>query len=451
MGIIPIIKGIIRLVRASLQFSRRNIELVLISGLILLAAVQYLVRPQSQTLNQVIASGTLRVLIADEPDSLYVFNRENYGFELEGGFGDIAVGGIIDSDYVQRVSKPTQVWFQAKATVLYRRGTTAPRNMQDLRDSDIHVSSRYYQINQLDELTLVDDHRSEYQLLSAVDVGTQRYALSTDYRALNAKHYLPNLNRSFILPEKLGLVWVLPKRYDVGLLGSINGFLDRANQQGIARKLANQHFKRPARLSTYDALAIHRKIESVLPAFEYKFRSAARKGNMDWQLLAAMAYQESHWSNGAKSPTGVRGIMQLTTQTAKSLGISDRLNMDESIDGAARYMKELRTRLPSEIAEPERTWFAVAAYNVGYKHVINAYRAARRQGIDHVKWEAVSELLPNLYGKPFSQGVQAKKYVQRVQTFTDIIRFYDLHQREEARQQRSLALLKQAKTEAKSQ
>ena len=438
-------------------------------GLVLFASIQYFLRPQSQSLDQVVATGTLRVLIADEPDSLYVFNREHYGFEyellaeyagslgvtlkldvvpyaelftlLEGGFGDIAVGGIIDSNYVQRVAQPTRPWYQAKTTVLYKRGTSAPRSVEDLAREGVLASSRYYQIDQLAELNLIDDHRSEYQLLSAVDLGTERFVLSTDYRALNAKHYLPNLNRSFILPEKLGVVWVLPKRYDEGLLASINGFLERANKEGLAKNLADEYFRAPTRLSTYDALAIHRKIESVLPIFEYKFRSAARKGDIDWQLLAAVSYQESRWSNDARSPTGVRGIMQLTTETAEFLGVDDRMDMTQSIDGAARYIKKLRARLPKAIKEPERTWFAIGAYNVGYRHVMAAYKKARGQGLVHTEWQTIKELLPTLYGQPFNQGVQAAHYVDRVQTFTDILRFYDLHQRKEAQSRRSLVLL----------
>jgi len=196
-------------------------------------------------------------------------------------------------------------------------------------------------------------------------------------------------------------------------------------------------------LTTYDALALHKRIEEVLSTFEYKFRSSSIKVGIDWQLLAAMAYQESHWSNDARSPTGVRGIMQLTTQTAEYLGVSDRLNMDQAIDGAARYVDQLRKRLPEKIKEPERTWFAVGAYNVGFKHILNAYRKARELNLDRTKWSTISELLPMLYGERFPQGIQAKHYVERVQIFTDVIRFYDLHQREEAETQQKLRLLAQ--------
>ncbi len=472
MSILRLLKRAFKLCEKLLGFSRRHIEIVLMMGLIVFAAIQYFLRPQNQSLDQVVANGVLRVLIADEPDSLYVLNQQNYGFEhdflrqyadmlgvelkldvvpyaelftlLEGGFGDIAVGGIVDSDYVRRVAQPTDVWYEAKATVLYKRGTKAPKSMDDLNQESVLASSRYYQIDELSELNLIDDHRSEYQLLSAVDLGTERFALSTNYRALNAKHYLPHLNRSFILPDRLGIVWALPPRHDEGLLDSLNGFIKRAKQKGSIDAIADQYFNLPARLSIYDALSLHKRIENVLPKFEYEFRSSARKAGLDWQLIAALSYQESHWSNDALSPTGVRGIMQLTTSTAKSLGIEDRMNMSESIDGAARYLTKLRDRLPDKITEPDRTWFALGAYNAGYRHISNAYKRARSEGLEWTQWATIAELLPTLYGVPFSQGVQAQNYVSRIQTFTDIIRFYDLHQREEAEQKNSLLLLPKA-------
>ena len=451
------------------RFTRRHIETVLVLALGLFAAVQYYLRPQSQGLDQIVANGSIKVLIADEPDSLFVFHDRNYGFEyellqqyadmlgveleldmvpyaelfnlLEGGMGDIAVGGIIDSEYVRRVATPTNVWHEAKATVLYRRGTPAPKSLAELNEEGVYASSRYFKINKLRDLNLLDDFRSEYQLLSAIDLGTHRFALSTNYRAVSAKQYLPNLNRSFILPERLGVVWALPLRADKELLKSLNLFLERSIESGEAQRLADRYFNRPARISTYDAIVLHKRIESVLPDFEYKFRSASRKAGIDWQLLAALAYQESHWSNDAKSPTGVRGIMQLTTDTAKSLGIDDRLDMDLAIDGAAKYLHQLRERLPTKIKEPERTWFAVGAYNVGLKHVLNAYKRAREEGLDRTKWATISDMLPTLYGEHFPQGVQAQHYVQRIQVFTDIIRFYDLHQRKEAESKKELRLL----------
>jgi len=459
-----------QLIRRIVRFSLRNIELILISALIFVAATQYYFRPVSQSLEQVLKRGELRVLIADEPDSQYVFNRQHFGFEYEllsafardlgvelkldvvpygelftllsGGAGDIAVGGILDSPFVRRVSQPSIPWFQAQTTVVYKRGTKRPKRLEDLENETVLTAARYFEIEELASLNLVDDHRSEYALLAAVDQGLERFVLSTNYRALNAKHYLPNLNRSFILPDKLDIVWVLPKQYNQALLERLNTFLLSALDRDLPNSLAEDYFKTPTRLSTFDALAIHRKIVSVLPDFEYAFRTAARHGKIDWQLLAAMAYQESKWSNDARSPTGVRGLMQLTTETADFLGVSDRLDMSQSIEAAARYILFLNSKLPAEIKEPQRTWFAVGAYNIGLKHVLYAYKKAARDGLDATRWSTVSELLPELYGEPYSKGVQAKNYVERVQIFTDIIRFYDIHQREDIELEQGVAVLK---------
>ena len=448
-----------RLISWFLTFSVRHIELILISGLIFLAAVQYLVRPQSQSMEEMRSSGYIRVLISDEPDSQYVFNKQHYGFEyellasfadqmdlelklevvpfaelftlLDSGAGDIAVGGILANAYVERVSQPTISWYQAKTAVVYKRGTQRPHDLEQLGSEMVLASARYYGIEGFEELQLVDDHRSEYALLSAVATGSERFALSTNYRAKNAKHYLPDLNRSFILPDKVDLIWVLPKRFDQQLLDELNQFLQSAVESNLPNKLADAYLALPTRLSTFDALSVHKRIESTLPKYEYAFRKASRHGAIDWHMLAALSYQESRWSNSARSPTGVRGIMQLTQETAKFLGVDDRMDMSQSIDAAAAYLGQLRTRLPERIKEPERTWFAVAAYNVGFKHVLNAYRKARELGLDRTKWKTISDLLPTLYGVPFSQGVQAKNYVERIQIYTDIIRFYDLHQREE--------------------
>ncbi len=444
--------------KPTLGFSVKHIEMILISGLIVAAAIQYFVRPQSQSLQQMQESGYMRVLISDEPDSQYILNKQHYGFEyellakfakeldlemkvevvpfgelftlLESGAGDIAVGGILANSYVSEVSQPTISWYQAKTAIVYKRGTERPKSLEQLSNQTVLASARYFGLQGFDGLDLSDDYRSEYDLLSAVANGSERFALSTNYRARNAKHYMPDLNRSFILPTKVDLVWVLPKRHDEGLLNVLNSFLESVVKENLPNQLAEAYLTLPTRLSTFDALSIHKKINTVLPEFEQAFKKAARRNSIDWRMLAALSYQESHWSNAARSPTGVRGIMQLTTETAKFLGVDDRMDMSQSIVAAASYILQLRDRLPERIKEPERTWFAVGAYNVGFKHIMNAYRKAREQGLDRSQWQTIADLLPTLYGKHFSKGVQAKNYVERIQIFTDILRFYDVHQRE---------------------
>lgn len=158
------------------------------------------------------------------------------------------------------------------------------------------------------------------------------------------------------------------------------------------------------------------------------YKEAAEKYDLDWKLLAAMGYQESHWNPRAVSPTGVRGIMMLTRQTAGQLGIKNRLDPKSSIFGGAKYLDQIRRRFPEEIAEPDRTWLAMASYNVGYYHVLDAQKIAIELGKDPHKWSDLQDVLPLLARKKwykntssgYARGWEPVKYV------TNIRRYYDL-------------------------
>lgn len=68
-------------------------------------------------------------------------------------------------------------------------------------------------------------------------------------------------------------------------------------------------------------------------------------------MLAAIAYQESHWDAQATSPTGVRGMMMLTKNTAQSLGITDRTDAEQSISGGVRYLQDMMSKVPESVPE----------------------------------------------------------------------------------------------------
>jgi membrane-bound lytic murein transglycosylase F len=154
---------------------------------------------------------------------------------------------------------------------------------------------------------------------------------------------------------------------------------------------------------------------------------------MDWRLLAAIGYQESHWNPDASSYTGVRGVMMLTRRTANQLGVSDRLNPEQSIEGGARYFLRLRGRIPNQIREPDRSWMALAAYNLGMGHLEDARVLTKKQGGDPDRWEDISQRLELLsqqqwhqqtrYG--YARGFEAKQYVENIRSYYEILIWMD--------------------------
>ncbi|EQD56688.1 lytic transglycosylase, catalytic, partial [mine drainage metagenome] len=150
---------------------------------------------------------------------------------------------------------------------------------------------------------------------------------------------------------------------------------------------------------------------------------------LDWRLLAALSFQESRWNNQAVSPTGVRGLMMLTADTADHLGVTDRLDPNQAVPAAARYLAQIRNELPLSIEEPDRTWIALATYNVGQAHVEDARRLARQKGLDDRTWNALRQTLPLLaepryyekvrYG--FARGGEPVRLVENVRSYYDVL------------------------------
>ena len=178
-----------------------------------------------------------------------------------------------------------------------------------------------------------------------------------------------------------------------------------------------------------DIRAYQRKIKSHLPKYINVFKSAAAKYKVSWTLIAAQSYQESHWRANAKSPTGVRGMMMLTRITAKELGIENRLDPTSSIMGGADYLNKLRKRLPETVTEPDRTWIALAAYNVGMGHIWDARRLAKELDKNPDQWQELAEILPLLTKKKYyknlkhgyARGFEPVSYVKNIRDYQDML------------------------------
>jgi membrane-bound lytic murein transglycosylase F len=170
-----------------------------------------------------------------------------------------------------------------------------------------------------------------------------------------------------------------------------------------------------------------------LPEFRPLFEQASERTGLDWRLLAAVSYQESHWNPRAVSPTGVRGLMMLTNRTARQLGIEDRNDPRQSVSGGARYLRSMIERLPERIEHPDRLWLALAAYNIGLGHLEDARVLTERQGGDPDRWADVRGRLPLLTQKKYfsqtrfgyARGYEAANYVENIRTFYEILVWMD--------------------------
>ena len=185
-------------------------------------------------------------------------------------------------------------------------------------------------------------------------------------------------------------------------------------------------------LAWSEARRFYYHIETRLPQYRRQFEGIAQAYGISWTLLAAQAYQESHWDRHAVSPTGVRGIMMLTRNTASSLGIQNRSDPTKSIEGGARYFQNLEKQLPVHIGKPDRIWIALAAYNVGMGHIKDAQYLARRMGKNPNSWNDLKTILPLLSKKTYyktlqygyARGWEPVQYVKRIRSYHALLEQY---------------------------
>ncbi|KON82238.2 membrane-bound lytic murein transglycosylase MltF [Azoarcus sp. PA01] len=205
----------------------------------------------------------------------------------------------------------------------------------------------------------------------------------------------PRVVIAYDLPVRSEIAWALPIDA-ASLAAEVDVFLEEARKSALLARTADRYFGHIRRLDDRAVAVFLGHLRTRLPAYRPHFHEAQTRTGVDWRFLAALAYQESRWDPLATSRTGVRGMMMLTSETADRLGVGDRLDARDSILGGARYFSMLRDQLPGGIAEPDRSWIAVAAYNLGMGHMNGARAIARGMGRDDTTWWDLKAVLPLL-------------------------------------------------------
>lgn len=257
----------------------------------------------------------------------------------------------------------------------------------------------------------------------------------TDYAVTQAhvldivRKFHPNVARAFPLGDPKPLAWVFPRNADPVLVDQAEEFFLRLIYDGTMRQLLERYYGHAERLNPLDVAHFLQKRMTLLPGYAPMFKEAQELTGIDWRLLAALGFQESHWNPLATSPTGVRGLMMLTVDTVDRMGVTDRLDAKQNIMAGARYLAELKDTLPLRIREPDRTWLAMAAYNIGYGHLEDGRVLAQRRKLDPDLWSEVKAVLPLLsqyeyystvkYG--FCRGGEAVILTENVRAYYDIL------------------------------
>ncbi len=422
--------------------------------------------PHRTLLEQVEDAGVLRVVSRNAPTSFYIGPHGPVGpeYELASGFADYlgvelemytldSSAGIIPEVMEGRAdlaaaalsvspARQAQVDFgpeyrRVTHQLVHHQSMRAPQDISELEGQRIEVVAGSAYVDDLrklrafhPELTWLENPAADVQdLLAAVADGRIDYTVADSTAFLVNRFFHPDIEVAFDVSEPQPVAWAFRRSADTSLLDASREYFNQVAADGRLAEIMERYYGHTERFDYVGTRTFLRHAETRLPQYRAAFEAAAAEYGIDWRLLAAMGYQESHWDPHAVSPTGVRGIMMLTTSTAKAMGVADREDPVESIRGGARYFQGIKDRLPGDIAEPDRTWMALAAYNVGLGHLEAARRIAETRGLDPHLWPDVRDSLPLLTQEKwyrrvrsgYARGWEPVRYVDNIRRYLEML------------------------------
>lgn len=419
-------------------------------------------------LEQIQQTGRLRVVTRASPITFYAGPNGPQGFEYEianrfavylgvaldmyvpadfptvleevaNGNAHIAAAGFTITEERSRRFHFGPSYMDVTPQVIYRYGDGRPRNLADLAGGRLVVlaSSRHAELLQSLAAEFpgleweADPVADSEELLYRVHSGEIDYTVADSTEFEISRNYYPEIRSAFDLGEPEPIAWVFSGGNDPSLRESANAFFTELADSGELDELIEQAFGHADRFDYVGTRRFLEHIDSRLPRYREFFERASEITGFDWRLLAAIGYQESHWNPRAVSPTGVRGIMMLTQNTARMLGVENRIDPKQSILGGARYLVRVRRKIPDRIPEPDRTWMALASYNVGYGHLEDARILTETLGGDPDRWADVRDVLPLLAQKKYhsklargyARGHEPVIYVDNIRSYYDILQW----------------------------
>jgi len=196
-------------------------------------------------------------------------------------------------------------------------------------------------------------------------------------------------------PEPHG--WAV-RASDAQLLRAIDGFWAREFRGPFYNVVYRRYFRSPE----IAELKRTRKPfgRGRLTEWDDAVRRIALENGFDWRLVVALMYQESRFDPDAESWAGALGLLQVMPLTARELGYRNLLDPVTNIQAGTRYLARLREGFAPELYAEDRIWFALAAYNAGLGHVLDAQRVAQQQGWNAHRWFGHVENAMRLLSRP---------------------------------------------------
>lgn len=366
------------------------------------------------------------------------YSLDELFIKLNTGEVDLLAASLSKTDKRLQRFRFAPVYETVTQKLVYKQGKLRPRKVEDLTGNLMVTSGSSY-VENLEKIKRQHPNLtwSETSQFDSEELLTKVLSDEIDYTIIDSnslainRSYYPEISIGFTINQPESLGWVLSRNSHDDILASVVEFFGVVHHDGSLSSLDDKYYGHIEEFNYVETRTFIKAVEKTLPKYQHLFEKYAQ--NIDWRLLAAISYQESHWKPNAKSYTGVRGMMMLTLATAKQMGVVSRLDTEQSIRGGAKYFKRMIAMMPERIPTPDRIWFALASYNIGFGHLNDARIITQQQGGDPDRWVEVKKRLPLLHQKKYykntkhgyARGEEPVNYVDNIRRYYDTLSWLD--------------------------
>ncbi|MBT6755385.1 MAG: membrane-bound lytic murein transglycosylase MltF [Gammaproteobacteria bacterium] len=318
--------------------------------------------------------------------------------------------------------------------------TTKPNEINDLNGNDIEIIDSIIIKNNLDSFLksidmnlIISKEKNIDEIINLIKDNKVKYTVLNNNELAIFNKYFPEIKIGFTIGENIPSTWAIPENTNHQLEEQLSEYFTQILKTNKLKKFYTKHFTGKLQYTFVGTRSFLADFLNVFPLYEFYFKKYAKLYNHDWRLLASIGYQESKWDKDAVSYTGVRGLMMLTKNTSKEMNVEDREDPIQSIEGGAKYLKKMLRNLPDNINNDDKIWYAIASYNIGFRHIEDAMKMADNEGVDSGNWYLLEPYILRLsqskyykntkYG--YARGWETLKYVQNIRQYYDILVFLD--------------------------
>jgi len=359
---------------------------------------------------------------------------------LDGEY-DLIANNLTITKERKRIVAFTEPYLQSRQVLVQRKPDNRKvvidddryvRNQLDIGGKMVYVqkgsvySRRLHNLSEEigDTISIFEIPTEVEELIELVASGEIDYTVSDENVAKVNQTYYPNLDIKTAVSFPQNIAWALRKE-SPELQQEINKWIVNYKTTYSYNRLYSRYFanKKAATRFNSDYYAIS---SGKISDYDHYIKKYSEELGWDWRLLASLIFQESRFQPRVKSWAGAFGLMQLMPVTAKRFGVHVNSKPEEHIEAGVDFIKWLYDRFEKEnLDEEEKLKFILASYNVGYGHIKDARKLAKKFGKDPDKWDGnvdyylLNKSKPKFYRDPvvkygYCRGKEPYNYVYSI-------------------------------------